>query len=177
MDVRFYFIIYRTVPLWYQLYVHFIIPRAFVFIIEKLGYIAQGCKVGVIKTFFKNVYWFYRNLDWTFHMLLWRFYVLTCDWRNFVEKNYHMKSISGPVLNILIYKKFRTWLFTSLTNRYGNPEPLWQLIQFFIITLIFLIFDIEIILIVPSIPLLKYNLITSTKSTFLTLLIILIIRL
>nr|ALO64755.1 NADH dehydrogenase subunit 3 [Andrena nigroaenea] len=50
-------------------------------------------------------------------------------------------------------------------------------IQFFLITLMFLIFDIEIMLIVPILPLIKYKIMLSTKLTFLTLLMILIISL
>nr|ALO64586.1 NADH dehydrogenase subunit 3 [Andrena nitida] len=50
-------------------------------------------------------------------------------------------------------------------------------IQFFLITLMFLIFDIEIMLIVPILPLIKYKIMMSTKLTFLTLLMILIISL
>nr|ALO64517.1 NADH dehydrogenase subunit 3 [Andrena cineraria] len=50
-------------------------------------------------------------------------------------------------------------------------------IQFFLITLMFLIFDIEIILIIPILPLIKYKIMMSTKLTFLTLLMILIISL
>nr|ALO64569.1 NADH dehydrogenase subunit 3 [Andrena dorsata] len=50
-------------------------------------------------------------------------------------------------------------------------------IQFFLITLMFLIFDIEIILIIPILPLIKYKMLMSTKLTFLILLSILIISL
>nr|ALO64848.1 NADH dehydrogenase subunit 3 [Andrena flavipes]UPX88739.1 NADH dehydrogenase subunit 3 [Andrena flavipes] len=50
-------------------------------------------------------------------------------------------------------------------------------IQFFLITLMFLIFDIEIILIIPVLPLIKYKIMMSTKLTFLALMMILIISL
>nr|ALO64907.1 NADH dehydrogenase subunit 3 [Andrena chrysosceles] len=50
-------------------------------------------------------------------------------------------------------------------------------IQFFLITLMFLIFDIEIILIVPILPLMKYKIMLSTKVTFSLILLILIISL
>nr|ALO64484.1 NADH dehydrogenase subunit 3 [Andrena fulva] len=50
-------------------------------------------------------------------------------------------------------------------------------IQFFLITLMFLIFDIEIILIIPILPLIKYKILMSTKLTFMVLLTILIISL
>nr|QCG69829.1 NADH dehydrogenase subunit 3 [Andrena hunanensis] len=50
-------------------------------------------------------------------------------------------------------------------------------IQFFLITLMFLIFDIEIILIIPILQLMKYKMLMSTKLTFSTLMLILIISL
>nr|ALO64406.1 NADH dehydrogenase subunit 3 [Andrena labiata] len=50
-------------------------------------------------------------------------------------------------------------------------------IQFFLITLMFLIFDIEIILIIPIMPLIKYKLMLSTKWTFSIILFILILSL
>nr|ANM47951.1 NADH dehydrogenase subunit 3 [Andrena camellia] len=50
-------------------------------------------------------------------------------------------------------------------------------IQFFLITLMFLIFDIEIILIIPILYLMKYKMLMSTKLTFLILMLILIISL
>nr|ALO64393.1 NADH dehydrogenase subunit 3 [Andrena subopaca] len=50
-------------------------------------------------------------------------------------------------------------------------------IQFFLITLMFLIFDIEIILIIPILPLMKYKMMMSTKLTFMAILMVLIISL
>nr|ALO64530.1 NADH dehydrogenase subunit 3 [Andrena semilaevis] len=50
-------------------------------------------------------------------------------------------------------------------------------IQFFLITLMFLIFDIEIILIIPILPLMKYKMMISTKLTFMLMLMMLIISL
>nr|ALO64824.1 NADH dehydrogenase subunit 3 [Andrena minutula] len=50
-------------------------------------------------------------------------------------------------------------------------------IQFFLITLMFLIFDIEIILIIPILPLMKYEMMMSTKLTFTVILMVLIISL
>nr|ALO64638.1 NADH dehydrogenase subunit 3 [Andrena haemorrhoa] len=50
-------------------------------------------------------------------------------------------------------------------------------IQFFLVTLMFLIFDIEIILIVPMLPLISYKIMMSTKMTFSMFMLILIISL
>nr|YP_009652903.1 NADH dehydrogenase subunit 3 [Andrena chekiangensis]QCG69816.1 NADH dehydrogenase subunit 3 [Andrena chekiangensis] len=50
-------------------------------------------------------------------------------------------------------------------------------IQFFLITLMFLIFDIEIMLIVPILPLLKFKMMLSTKLMFSLVIMTLIISL